>query len=309
MAEFIAGGLLVLFIVIFVIRKTKLDSQQRPPLRMHLDMLEAHTNSSKAETPENSKSLEQLSDDSAATQKETQAQGSQALRHTESATSTHSFSPERRAALEQKRRELFGKPMGQMPTVHEAVPNRQLPELLPNQFVILDLETTGLNPYVDEIIEIGAIKVTLDATQHPTFQVLVKPSVKLPRKIVEITGITQAMIDAGGIAPSDALTQFVEFVGELPFVTYNAAFDIGFLINTYRRYGRTLTNKYDCALKRARRAIPGLPNYKLAYISMLLKLPQSSQHRALADCERAFHVYLISTLRLNRKVRWLTPST
>jgi len=136
---------------------------------------------------------------------------------------------------------------------------------------------------------------------------LVKPSIKLSRKIVELTGITQAMLDADGIAPQDALEQFIEFVGDLPLVTYNAAFDIGFLANAYRRYGKTLTNKYDCALKRTRRAWPEFSNHKLSYITTLMKLPQTNQHRALADCERAMYVYTTSTSKLNQKVRWTKP--
>lgn len=184
---------------------------------------------------------------------------------------------------------------------------RALNELLPNQFVVVDLETTGLSSSTDEIIEIGAIKVSLDSNQHITFQTLVKPAVKLPRKIVEITGITQAMLDTDGIAPQEAIEQFIEFVGDLPLVTYNAAFDIGFLTNAYKRCGKTLINKYDCALKRTRRAWPEFPNHRLSYITTLMNLPQSNQHRALADCERTVYVYITSTSKLNQKVRWSKP--
>jgi DNA polymerase-3 subunit epsilon len=288
MSLLVVCGLLVILILIFVIGKTQSVSPQQPELGINPEPHRSTLNKPHIEFPDKDEAP---------------------INHVENDVAKKVLAPERRAELEQKRHELFGQRREPEPDVRISKPNRELPELLPSQFIIVDLETTGLSPRMDEIIEIGAIKVTLGAVEHPAFQVLVRPSIKVPRKIVEITGITQSMLDAEGIAPCDALTQFVDFAGALPFVTYNAAFDIGFLINTYQRHGRTFENKYDCALNRTRRAIPGLPNYKLAYISTLLKLPQSNQHRALADCERTVHVYLTSTLMLNQKVRWSMPST
>jgi CRISPR-associated protein Cas2 len=63
---------------------------------------------------------------------------------------------------------------------------RDLSELLPKQFVVLDLETTGLSPITDEIIEIGAIKVTLGDERHLAMQTLVKPTGRLPHNITRL---------------------------------------------------------------------------------------------------------------------------
>lgn len=181
---------------------------------------------------------------------------------------------------------------------------RDLSELLPAQFVVLDLETTGLSPTMDEIIEIAAIKLTLGGERHLTIQTLVKPTCKVPSKITRITGITQAMIDADGIELEAAMRQFMEFVGDLPLVTYNASFDIGFLKAAAGRCGVVLENSYTCALKRARRAWPELPNHKLATVASVFNLPDNDQHRALGDSIRASHVFLLATTQLNQKVRW-----
>jgi len=62
--------------------------------------------------------------------------------------------------------------------------------LLPEEFVVLDLETTGLDPIEDEIIEFGAIRVNIRSDTHDTFQELVKPERRIPRNIAQITGIT-----------------------------------------------------------------------------------------------------------------------
>lgn len=183
-----------------------------------------------------------------------------------------------------------------------------LAQLLPRQFVVVDLETTGLDSYADDIIEIGAIKYTIGETGHKAIQCLVKPTVKLPKRIVEITNITDEMLDADGIEISVALEKFKEFVGDLPLVTYNAEFDIGFLHSAAERCGTTITNRYTCALKLTRRAFPGMPSYKLTEVSKLMKLTDISQHRALGDAERTITVFCVSTLKHGKKVRWTKPA-
>lgn len=182
-----------------------------------------------------------------------------------------------------------------------------LSALLPPQFVVLDLETTGLNPLTDEIIEFGAILVTLGQNEHRGFQTLVRPSAKLPRRIIEITGITQQMVDASGIDIKEALRQFAEFIGDLPLVTYNAEFDMGFIHAAARRNGIAIGNRYTCALKRCRRAWPELENHRLAYVSEVMNLDTANSHRAIGDAARAMQVFIFSTMKINQKVRWSKP--
>lgn len=185
---------------------------------------------------------------------------------------------------------------------------RELSELLPRQFVVVDLETTGLSPAVNEIIEIGALKITLDMDRHTAFQTFVKPTKSVPSKITKMTGITQQMVDEQGMELQCALRQLIEFVGDLPLVTYNAEFDMGFLWAAAKRCNVALPNRYSCALKRARRAFPDLPSHRLSYVAERLNLPSGDQHRAVGDCERAAHVFLLSTVALNQKVRWTSPA-
>lgn len=186
---------------------------------------------------------------------------------------------------------------------------RSLSELLPQHFVVLDLETTGLRPERNEIIEIGAIRFTLEAENHTTFQTLVKPLRKVPAKITGITGISQEMVDRDGIALEDALRQFIEFIGDLPLVTFNAEFDMGFLNHAAKKHGLKIPNRYTCALKRARRAWPGLPSYKLVDLAKMGNLSDENTHRALGDCTRAAIVFTSATSTLGQKVRWTTAST
>ena len=184
---------------------------------------------------------------------------------------------------------------------------KNLSALLPRQFVVLDIETTGLDRYGDEIIEIGAIRVSLDSDNHTTFQVLVRPDRKVPKKITQLTGITQDMIDRDGIHIKEALVQFAEFTGELPLVTFNAEFDMTFLLVAARNHGITMGNTYTCALKRARRAWPGLSSYRLVDLARMGKLETNDTHRVLGDCQRALIVFISATSVLGQKVRWTKP--
>lgn len=163
---------------------------------------------------------------------------------------------------------------------------------LPERFVVFDLETTGLDAAKHEIIEIAAIRVNRDSTNHETIQALVKPTKKVPNKIVELTGITQEMLDRDGETIEESLRDFAAFVGELRLVSFNAEFDMAFLNAATAKCGMVpFNNPVSCALKMARRAWPGRKSYRLADIAKDGNLDSKDTHRALADCQRALTVY------------------
>jgi len=169
---------------------------------------------------------------------------------------------------------------------------------LPEQFVVFDLETTGLDPRKHEIIEFGAIRVNRDSINHDTFQSLVKPSRKVPKKITELTGINQAMLDAEGEPIESALREFLSFVGDLHLVSFNADFDMAFLQNTAAKHSISIGNPVSCALKMSRRAWPGRKSYRLADLAKDGNLKSDGTHRALGDCQRALIVYTAAASKL-----------
>jgi DNA polymerase III epsilon subunit family exonuclease len=171
--------------------------------------------------------------------------------------------------------------------------------VLPEQFVIVDLETTGLNPLKHEIIEIGAIKVNRDSINHITFQALLKPKNRIPKMITEITGITQDMVDKDGENLESVMMEFIKFIGDLHLVAYNAEFDMGFLKAVASSFGIAINNQCSCALKMARRAWPGLESYKLVNLANVCGLSTKDSHRALKDCELTITVYSAAALKLN----------
>ena len=175
---------------------------------------------------------------------------------------------------------------------------------LPEHFVILDLETTGLSPEADEIIEIGAIRFNRDQINQATFSTLVKPGKRIPRRITEITGITQGMVNEGGLTVADALSGFIDFIGDLPLVSFNADFDMGFLWNAAKRQGLAIENRYACALKLARRAWPGLPSHRLVDLAKIGNLSDDDTHRALGDCKRAVVIFASAVGEIGEEIRW-----
>jgi len=178
---------------------------------------------------------------------------------------------------------------------------------LPLEFVVLDLETTGLSPERDEIIEIGAIRVIRGSDRHRGFQALVIPENGVPKRITEITGITPQMINDKGENLAGVLTEFVEFIGDLPLVTFNAAFDMGFLHNAASKHGIKIRNRYTCALQMARRAWPGLQSYRLVDLAAIAHLDDDDTHRALGDCKRTVTIFCSAASHIGQPIVWDWP--
>lgn len=170
--------------------------------------------------------------------------------------------------------------------------------VLPAQFIVVDLETTGLDPMKHEIIEIAAIRVNRDSNLHDTFSGLVKPRRKISAKIASITGITNDLLEKEGEPLDDVLRAFLDFIGDRPLVFYNAAFDMSFLARAASRVSREISNPVTCALAEARQAWPGLPSYSLVNLCRMANVRTDGAHRALKDCELTMQLYAAAALVL-----------
>ncbi len=172
-------------------------------------------------------------------------------------------------------------------------------DYLPETFIVLDLETTGLDATRHEIIEIAAIRYLKGNKTHETFQSLVKPRKKIPKKITEITGITQDMVEQDGQNISEVLPEFTKFIGTERLITFNAAFDMAFLYAAWEKYGLSRpANPVSCALIMARRAWPGRKSYRLADLADDGEFVEGRAHRALEDARRTLIVYAAATEKL-----------
>jgi exonuclease, DNA polymerase III, epsilon subunit family len=150
-------------------------------------------------------------------------------------------------------------------------------------YVCVDLETTGLNPQNDAIIEIGAVRVEKNEIVD-TFQTLVNPGYRIPAFITQLTGITTQMVaDAPDI--ETALGDFLEFAGNSRFVGHNIhCFDIKFICSKAERYlGKQVLNDYFDTLRLARRLYPEERHNRLCDLIERFNIAEREEHRALAD--------------------------
>lgn len=150
------------------------------------------------------------------------------------------------------------------------------------EFVVVDLETTGLHAHTEEIIEIGAVKMRGNRVvdRYSTF---VRPSKPIPAQIVKLTGITDEMVkDAPSAA--EALERFHQFAGQAVLVAHNASFDVGFLrVHYAKELGQTVDNAVLDTVTLARQLYPELKNHKLNTLCAEFKVPLENHHRAVDD--------------------------
>ena len=177
---------------------------------------------------------------------------------------------------------------------------QQIPiDLLPETFIIFDLETTGLNASRHEIIEVAAIRFKKGTTTHETLQGLVKPKKPVPQEITDLTGITQEMVDRDGEPLHEVLAAFAAFVGDRRLVSFNAEFDMAFLQAAAKGSGLpAFSNPVSCALKMARRAWPKRKSFRLDDLASDGQFQKGAAHRALEDARRALIVYAAAVAQL-----------
>ena len=170
-------------------------------------------------------------------------------------------------------------------------------ELVPDEFVIFDLETTGLDSEKHNILEIAAVRFTkeqyLDNGQIDTFQTFIKQTQPIPKKIIEITSITDEMVSDGETL-HEALPNFFDFAGSRKLIAYNAPFDTKFIRQAAKIIDFSLPRPFsvDCALELARERLIHMPNYKLGTVAQAFQIDTSGAHRALQDCVMTLHVYV-----------------
>jgi DNA polymerase-3 subunit epsilon/ATP-dependent DNA helicase DinG len=151
--------------------------------------------------------------------------------------------------------------------------------------VAIDLETTGLDPQQDAILEIGAVKFKGDRIEDE-FQTLINPGRAIPRAITALTGITDAMV-LRSPRIADVLPELETFCGEDPIVGHNVRFDLGFLrARKLLRYNEAIDTFPIAAAM-----LPTAPRYSLGALAKTLGVLLPSAHRALDDTRATAGVY------------------
>lgn len=149
-------------------------------------------------------------------------------------------------------------------------------------YIVLDIETDGLDPVQNSIIEMAALKVAFNRVEE--FHCLISNEQELPEKIVNLTGITNQDLANEGRDVTEALMGFLNFVGDLPIVGYNLLFDIDFINEKLRSIKHpTVRNKKIDLMALVKKEKMFLRSYKLEDVLVAYGIEGSVSHRALCD--------------------------
>ncbi len=169
------------------------------------------------------------------------------------------------------------------------------------RFTAIDIETTGLGPEKEKIIEIGAVKYE-DGVQKEVFSTLIHPQTAgIPTRITELTGITNEMVkDAPGEGEAiGSLLRFLE--GEDVLLGHNIPFDFSFLKVAASRQGKTFEYRGLDTLVIARQCHPELPSKTLAAMCEAYGITNEHAHRAYEDACAAAQLFFLMAKRFGEE--------
>lgn len=154
--------------------------------------------------------------------------------------------------------------------------------------VSLDLETTGLSPGKDKIIEIGAVKTDSNGNQIEEFNSLVNPGILISDFIENLTGISNDDV-LSSLKFADIVDEFQSFLDDSIIIGHNIEFDLRFLSEE----GLKLNNKFVDTWRFSQIMLPDLLDLSLGSICNYLNINQQNAHRALSDAKFTLEVFLL----------------
>ena len=159
-------------------------------------------------------------------------------------------------------------------------------------FLVLDIETTGLSPKTEDIIEIAAIKVDGQTMEIiDTFEYLIEIERNVPPFITNLTGITNAMLEESGIPLSMALKLLKEFAGDLNVYAHYAPFDKGFIRTNLMKHSIDyIETEWFDTIKLFKQKWPNRKTYKLESLIIDLDLATKEDHRGLSDAKHTLEL-------------------
>jgi len=164
-------------------------------------------------------------------------------------------------------------------------------------YVVVDIETTGSWASGDRITEIGAVKIRNHRVVDE-WHSLLNPQRLIPARITEITGITNAMVSNAPVFLEIA-DSFMQFMSDGIFVAHNVNFDYGFIAREYERLERRFRFPKLCTVAGMRRRYPGHKSYGLGNLCEIYEIELETHHRALCDARATAH--LLNLINLKRE--------
>ena len=155
-------------------------------------------------------------------------------------------------------------------------------------YVVVDIETTGGWASSDRITEIGAVKIRNHEVVGE-WHSLLNPQKPIPAKIVQLTGITNEMV-RGAPLFAEVADSFMDFMGDGIFAAHNVNFDYGFISREFERLERRFRFPKVCTCAGMRRRFPGHKSYSLGNLCLTFGIELKDHHRALSDARAAAHL-------------------
>ena len=178
-----------------------------------------------------------------------------------------------------------------IPDENSVLSNDKGQSLKDTTYCVFDLETTGFSFRTEKITEIGIMKIR-NGEVIDTFESFVNPGKPIPKKVQDVTHITDDMVkDAPKI--EEILPKVMEFFGDSVLVAHNADFDTGFIRYNCQQLGYKFENTYLDTLALAKNLFPNYKKYKLGVIAENLGIEVLVAHRALDDVDTTVKVFNI----------------
>jgi len=177
-----------------------------------------------------------------------------------------------------------------------------------DEFVVFDIETTGLSYMNDRITEIGAVRIR-GGEVIETFNTFANPGCHISETITSLTGITDDMVKD---APSqeEAVRAFLGFAGDRVLIAHNAGFDTAFIRKAADDYGLPFTNTYLDTVALSRYVNPDLKKHKLDTLATYFGLGDFNHHRASDDAEMLAMIFFRMAAKLSEEgIRTLSGMT
>ena len=167
------------------------------------------------------------------------------------------------------------------------------------EFIVFDLETTGLSAGADRMTEIGAVRLR-DGQILDSFNTFVDPERAIPQEIVKLTGITDEMV-ADAPKEVDALRDFFDFCGgtNAVLVAHNASFDMSFIKAAAQRHKIVCDFTAIDTVAISRALYKDIKNHRLNTVAKYLKLPDFNHHRACDDANILAEIFKIMLENIN----------
>lgn len=173
------------------------------------------------------------------------------------------------------------------------------PMNLPNDVVVFDLETTGLSPQTEGIVEIGAVRILNGVLTDDVFESLVQPTnkdglrISIPPQASKVHGIFDEHVENSPTI-AEVLPRFVEWTGGVPLVAHNSSFDFGFLGENAARLGMDWRPEGFCTVAISKQAFPKERSHKLDLVAerFNLQFVEGGRHRSMGDVMVTAYAYL-----------------